>query len=69
MKNQNSINRKALKNKLDKALNSDTKTLSAEMKDILLEDLMTAFESRLKVLNQSRYNAQCFVEVGMKVSQ
>jgi ribosomal protein L12E/L44/L45/RPP1/RPP2 len=67
MKNQN--NRKVLKQKMAEALNSDLETLSAEMKDILLDDLITAFESRKKALSPARPSMQCFVEVGMKVSQ
>ena len=71
MKNQNYVNRKALKQKMAEALNSNLKPLSAEMKDILLDDLITAFESRVKALNQSKQvqDMQCLVEVGMKVSQ
>ena len=71
MKNQNHVNRKALKQKMAEALNSNLKPLSAEMKDILLDDLITAFESRVKALNQSKQlqDMQCLVEVGMKVSQ
>ena len=43
MKNVNNSNRKALKNKMAEALNDDIKTLSDGMKDILLDDLVTAY--------------------------
>ena len=60
--------RKELKTKMASALNDDIKTLSPCMQEILLDDLITAFESRLAVLNQAQSNVHCFVEVGVKVS-
>jgi len=48
-------------------LNYNIKTLSVEMQDILVDDLVTAFESRFEVLNQAQLNLHCFVEVGLKV--
>ena len=67
MKTVNIPNRKALKNKMAEALNDDIKTLSAEMKDILLDDLITAFESRVKVLYQAQSNFECVVDFGVKL--
>jgi hypothetical protein len=69
MKNLNNTSRKALKNKMAEVLNDDIKTLSAGMKDLLLDDLITAFESRVKVLNQAQSNVQCVVDFGVKVTQ
>jgi hypothetical protein len=71
MKTLNDTTRKALKNKMAEALNDDIKTLSAGMKDLLLDDLITAFESRVKVLNQaqSKTNLQYVVDFGVKVPQ
>jgi hypothetical protein len=69
MKTLNNTSRKALKNKMAEALNDDIKMLSAGMKDILLDDLITAFENRVKVINQAQSNLQCLVDFGVKVSQ
>ena len=68
MKNLNNSNRKAIKNKMAEALNDDIKTLSDGMKDILLDDLVTAFESRVKVLYQAQSNFECIVDFGVKVT-
>ena len=37
------------------------------MQDILLDDLVTAFESRFEVLNRAQLNLYCFVNIGVKV--
>ena len=42
--------RKVLASKIGKALKEDTKVLSNEMQEILADDLVTAFFSRLDVL-------------------
>lgn len=59
--------RKQLKNKMSEALTDNINSLSAEMQDILLDDLITAFESRFEVLNQAEFNPHCFVKVGVEV--
>jgi hypothetical protein len=69
MKKRNEINREALKSKMAEALNSDIKALSSDMKDILLDDLITALESRLKALKQSPSNVQVFADAEIKVLQ
>ena len=74
MKNQNKINRKALKNKMAQALNDEIRTLPAGMQEILVDDLVTAFQNRVKVVkqavvNQATSNLQCYVELGVKVTQ
>jgi hypothetical protein len=68
MKTLNNTTRKALKNKMARALSDDIKTLSAEMKDILLDDLTTAFENRVKVLCRAQSNLECLVDLGVKVT-
>jgi hypothetical protein len=43
---------KAIKAKMAMALNDDMGALSADMKKILIDDLVCAFENRLKVLSK-----------------
>ncbi len=62
-------NRKALKCKMAEALNADIKTLPAEMQEILLDDLVTAFQNRVKVVKESQLNLQYYVDAGVLVSQ
>ncbi len=45
------------------ALDNDTQMLSTELKDILLDDLITAFESRLKILEKAQSNPQYLVDI------
>jgi hypothetical protein len=47
-----SRNKKALKTKLASALNVELKSLSEEFQWILIDDLVTAFESRFSVLSR-----------------
>jgi len=42
-----------LRTKMAAALNDQTKELSAEFKQILIEDMVAAFENRINVLNRS----------------
>ncbi len=71
MKNQKNINRKTLKSKMAQALNDDIKTLSSGMQAIILDDLTTAFESRLLVLSKVQTNTKpklkTFVDLGMEI--
>lgn len=60
-------NRKELKSKMAEALNGRIKKLSTEMQDILLDDLVTAFESRFEILNQAQVNEFCFAEMGVRI--
>lgn len=51
--------RKVLASKIGKALKEDTKVLSNEMQEILADDLVTAFLSRLDVLTHVKdYHAK-----------
>ncbi len=61
--------RKVLKAKMEKALFDNIKYLSKEAQDILLDDLVTAFESRLEVLSRVEQNLKCFADFEMVVSQ
>jgi hypothetical protein len=63
-----SKNRKQLKNKMAEALNGNIETLSAGMQDILIDDLITAFENRFEVLKQAQLNLYCFADIGVKVA-
>ena len=60
-------NRKELKNKMSAALKENIGMLSPGMQNILLDDLVTAFENRLAVLDRAQSNLQCYVDLGIKV--
>jgi hypothetical protein len=60
-------NRRELKIKMAEALNDKIKQLSVNMQDILLDDLVTAFESRFEVLNQAQINEFCFADMGVRI--
>ena len=68
MKQLTSKNRKQLKNKMAEALNDNIEMLSSGMQDILLDDLVTAFENRFEVLKQAQLNLYCFANIGVKVA-
>ncbi len=67
MKQKTSKNREQLKNKMSEALSDSISTLSAGMQDILIDDLVTAFENRFQVLNDAELNLYCFANIGEKV--
>jgi len=55
MKIQNSSkNRKALRHKMASVFSEKIQTLPTELQEILLDDLVTAFENRLSVLNRAQ---------------
>ena len=68
MKQTKNKNRKELKIKMTEALNGNIKTLSAEMQEILVDDLITAFENRFEVLSGAQLNLNCCANIGVKVS-
>jgi hypothetical protein len=68
MTTNNNKTRKELKTKMGEALNYKISNLSSSMKDILLDDLVTAFESRFEVLSNAQSNLKCYVEMGVKVA-
>ena len=53
MKKTNNTSRKALKSKMAKALNDEIKTLPTEMQEILADDLVTAFQNRVKIVKEA----------------
>ncbi len=67
MKELSSKKRKELKTKMSEALSDKITSLSAELQDILIDDLVTAFESRLSVLNMEQSNLHFYVEDRVKV--
>ncbi len=67
MKQIKSKNRKQLKNKMTEALNGNIKALSSEMQEILIDDLITAFENRYEVLSGAQLNLNCCANIGEKV--
>ncbi|NWG11750.1 hypothetical protein HXY33_08425 [Candidatus Bathyarchaeota archaeon] len=46
--------RKELETKLARALKQSMKHLSTELQKIMLDDLVTAFQNRIKVLNRAQ---------------
>jgi hypothetical protein len=68
MTTNNNKTRKELKTKMAQALNYKINNLSSSMKEILLDDLVTAFESRFEVLSNAQSNVKCYVEMGVKVA-
>jgi hypothetical protein len=68
MTTNNNTKRKELKTKMAEALNYKINNLSSSMKEILLDDLVTAFESRFEVLSNAQSNMKCFVDLGVKVA-
>ena len=67
MKQLTSKNRKLLKNKMAEALNDKIDTLPNGMQNILLDDLVTAFENRFEVLSNAQLNLYCIANIGVKV--
>jgi hypothetical protein len=59
--------RSTIKKKMAKALNDEIKPLPVEMQNILLDDMVTAFESRLAVLIPEDSNTIYFIEEKVKV--
>lgn len=51
--------RKELKHQMAAVFSEKIQTLSPDLQDVLLDDLVTAFENRLSVLNRARLNMQC----------
>ncbi len=59
MKHQNAKSRKEFIQKMETVFNERIQSLSPEMQHILLDDLVTAFESRLAVLSKTQCNLVC----------
>ena len=74
MKKTFNTSRKALESKMAEALNDEIKMLPTEMQEILLDDLVTAFQSRFKVVKEAvtkeaTSNFEYYVELGVKIPQ
>ena len=67
MKQLSSKTRKELKNKMAEALSDKISNLSAPLQDILLDDLITAFENRLAALDTEKPILRYFVGERAKV--
>jgi len=64
MKNRLSARgRKELKNKMEAVFNEEIQTLSLDLQDILLDDLVTALENRLNILNRAHQNTQSITAI------
>ncbi len=63
MKDSKGINKKTLKAKMAVALNDNISTLSSEMRNILVDDLICAFENRLKILSKADSNVNLSVNI------
>ena len=59
MKTQPTNNRKKLVQKMKTAFSDKIQTLPPELQNILLDDLATAFENRLTVLEKSQLTFLC----------
>jgi hypothetical protein len=59
--------RSTIKKKMAKALYDEIKPLPVEMQNILIDDMVTAFESRLAVLIPEDSNTIYFIEEKVKV--
>jgi len=69
MKKSKITKRQALKKKMIEVLNEDIKMLPVEMQDILVDDLITAFQNRMRIVSEVKLDLQCFVEVEVRVSK
>ena len=61
MKRLSNKSRKELKHKMAKVFSCEIDVLPSGLQEILLDDLVTAFENRLDVLSQAQPNINCFV--------
>ena len=65
MKNQTAVkNRRELKTKMAIVFGERIQELPEEYREMLLDDLATAFENRLKVLDRPKSEAQFIVKIG-----
>jgi len=55
--------RKELKLEMAKVLSEKIQVLSADLQEVLLDDIVTAFENRLTVLNRASLSMQCLTEM------
>jgi len=55
--------RKELKNKMVVVFGEDVKRLSTDLQDVFLDDLVTALESRLKILDKTHNDTQFITSI------
>ena len=64
MKNQTTPkNRRALKHEMAAAFNEEIKTLTPDIQDIFLDDLITALENRLITLNRAQQKTEFLITI------
>jgi hypothetical protein len=63
MKNRFEKNKKELKRKMATVFGDRMQVLSKEYREILLDDLVTAFENRMKILNTPKIETQFLVRI------
>jgi hypothetical protein len=61
--------RKKLRNKIVDALDETMQPLSKEFQMLLADDLITAFESRLKIFNNPQTSTDCYIEIASEIEQ
>jgi len=66
---RNLQSRKVLKTKISQTLKEDIKALPTQMQNILIDDLITAFESRMAAFSKAQSNLECVINVGVEVLQ
>jgi len=59
--------RKELKTKMAVVFKKRISALSPELQDVLLDDLVTAFENRLKILNKPHHSVKCVMALAESV--
>ena len=59
----NAKKRKELKLRMAKALGEKIQMLQPDLQEVLLDDIVTAFENRMTVLNRANITMQCMTEV------
>jgi hypothetical protein len=69
MNKTHNTSRKALESKMAIALNDEIRTLPTEIQKILTDDLVTAFQNRIKIIKQATSNFEYYVEFGVTVTQ
>jgi hypothetical protein len=67
MKTQTTSNRKKLIQKMKTVFSEKIQTLSPEFQGILLDDLVTAFENRLTILEKSQITFLCMPTISEDV--
>jgi hypothetical protein len=58
-----------LKSKLSQVLKEEIKALPDDLQAVLVDDMITAFESRYAVLNRAKSNLEFAINPGLEVLQ